>query len=166
MEGIQGLSLSLLLFVDYLPPPPPEMNKCPPKRDHFKTKFHLPSINFQGDLWVFGVGVLESKRQRSNFCWYLIHCDKSVEYINCEKTMVSVSKVSHLMRLFHSETCLPQRKKTYGPFIQQTTWCGQEPHKPSAMKNVSSGEVSNSSSPWPIPLYWYMSMRTFGWNLS
>ena len=29
------------------------MKECPPKREHFKGNFHLPTINFQGDVLVF-----------------------------------------------------------------------------------------------------------------
>ena len=33
--------------------PRPRMKECPHKRGHFKRNFHLPTINFQGDVLVF-----------------------------------------------------------------------------------------------------------------
>ena len=39
--------------------PPPKMNECPLKRDHFKRKLNLPTIFLSGDMLVFR-GVLIS----------------------------------------------------------------------------------------------------------
>ena len=33
---------------EILPPPPPKKLTCPQRRDQFKRKFHLPTIDFQG----------------------------------------------------------------------------------------------------------------------
>lgn len=41
----------------------PRMKECPLKREHLKRNFHLPTMNFQGDLLVFKGG-------RSWMEWY------------------------------------------------------------------------------------------------
>ena len=153
---------------------PPKMNTCPPKRDHFKTKFYLPSINFQGDLFVFGVqGSLKGHDKEAIFVdtwfiatnllststvrkrWFLfpmfpIWCASSTVKPVClrkiKKNIWTIHPANHLVWTRASlSSCLLIR-------VGRTN-------------QVHQGEVSNSSSPWPIPLYWYMSMRTFGWNL-